>query len=560
MLFEKEMMAWLQRDYGTVFGVAQGGDGNTASSNKASADSGIRGEDGELLEFDESGQAVAASSAQGIRIKYERQKRERQQMQQQEKPIAASAVEDGRASSEQVPVDPLMGVASSAFDNYMAPYIALEEQSMDEQLVESTGDTAVDARGELPVFTSSTKLFVYIKGSITRCTAMTKGKAFYLLYQAFQDSLNKYAQVLTGKLPTPTTSTSSAITSINIASVSSSLGRGGGQRNTQQQDSQSASSAVYKIPPGGEVTVGHVISTCEYCADTIEALEDLIRDTIDGEFQAKIDMMSQQEAFHDVTAKCVRVLVSGLENRLEGALKLMTSINWGTLSEVGEESAYVRMIQKETEPFVATVRGIIPSSYFRSFCDKFALSFTSTYYNTLVRLKRITEAGTQQLLLDVYSIKTSFLRLPVLSGETTSSAKRPGTQSAKAPGTSIAPAMYTKMITKQFKKIETLLKLVGTPTALLIDVFKVQWVGGSALDLQTVMLLKGMKRTDQATMLQKFGVDPATAMRGAAAGSDMIVQERVQLMREGGRDVAARVNSDLHQMRRKVDDFRRGFR
>jgi vacuolar protein sorting-associated protein 53 len=539
ILFEKEMMAWLQRDFGTIF-LVNDGKAPTATNQTA-----IRGDQGEVLEFDESGRAVAASSAQGIRIKYERQKREQRKGESEK--IAAAALDEGRASVEQAPVDPLVGVASSAFDNFMAPYIALEEQSMDEQLVESLGDGAVDTRGELPVFTSSTALFVYIKGSITRCTAMTKGKAFFLLFQAFQDSLNKYAQILGGKLPQPaSTSQNTVVGGINIGS---SFGK--------QQGPPSNKGASIAIPKGGEVTVCHVISTCEYCADTVEALEDLIRDTIEQKFKDRIDMSSQQEHFHDVTAKCITVLVSGLMNRLQEALKTMTDINWATFDMVGEESSYVRMIQKEWVPFFATVRGLVPSSYFRSFCDKFAMAFSSSYFSTLIRLKRIGEMATQQLLLDAYNLKTAMLKLPVV--EATHTQQRATTSGA---ATSIAPAMYTKMVTKQFKRIETLLKLVGTPNAMLIDVFRVQWPGGSALDLQTVMNLKGLKRNEQATMLEGIGLDPQTALRGATAGvtSEDLVAERMQEIRQRSSDAAVKVTNDLSQMRQKVDDFRKAFR
>ena len=93
---------------------------------------------------------------------------------------------------------------------------------------------------------------------------------------------------------------------------------------------------------------------------------------------------------------------------------------------------------------------------------------------------------------------------------------------------------------------------------MLIDVFRVQWAGGSALDLQTVMSLKGMKRNEQAAMLEKFGLDPVTALKGATVNvtSATIVSERLQAVQ----DQAARVNSDLSQMRQKVDDFRKSFR
>jgi len=537
ILFEKEMMVWLQREHGTVFL-------ETAIGGKASAPSspGKGGDDG--LEFDHKGNAAPSYSPEGIKIRYERQKKEQEKGGGEQ--AAVAALDEGRASAEQVPVEPLVGVGSSAFDDYLGPYIELEEQSMDEQLVEALCDQAVDARGELPVFTSSTNLFVYIKGSITRCTALTKGRAFFLLYQAFQDALQKYATVLSGKLPA---ATAGSVGGLGIGASMSSFGK---------QESTSASTASYKIPPGGETTVSNVISTCEYCADTVEALEDLIRDTIDEDYQARIDMTDQQEAFHDVVAKSVRVLVSGLENRIGGAMKEMSSITWASFDMVGEESTYVRSIHDEIEPFVTSIRELVPSSYFRSFCDKFAMAFTDGYYDSLIRLKRISEQGAQQLLLDVYNIKTLIMKLPVMErGSSLASPKKPG-----AAASTIAPAMFTKMVTKQFRRIETLLKLVGTPNELLIDVFKVQWVGGSALDLQTVMTLKGMNRPAQAAMLEKFGVDPVTALKGAAAGVSgaTIVNERVQALQGKSSDVAAKVGSDLTQMRQKVDDFRRSFR
>jgi vacuolar protein sorting-associated protein 53 len=438
----------------------------------------------------------------------------------------------------------LTGVASAAYQSYMDPYIRLEEQSMDEQLVEALEDRTVDTRGQRPVFISSTNLFVYIKGSITRCTALTKGNAFFLLYGAFKDSLKKYAQILNGKLPAPITAQGPNVGGIVIAPF-------GGKQET------AGTSASYRIPLGEEVTVCHVISTCEYCADTMEALEELVRDTIDEEYKARVDMISDQEQFHEITAKSIRVLVSGLTNRMEGAMKNMASANWGACDAVGEESGYVLNIHEEAEPFVKTIRHLLPTSYFRTFCDKFAVSFMTAYYDNLLRVKRISEPGTQQLLLDVYNLKTLFLKLPVLEDAALSGEKK-----ASAAGPSIAPAMYTKTIQKHFGRMETILKLVGTPLDLLIDNFKVQWPGGTSADFVVVMNLKGMKRPEQASLLEKFGFDSASALKGATAGvtSASIVSERVQQLQDQGSTVVSKVNSDLNQMRQKVDDFRKTFR
>jgi len=76
------------------------------------------------------------------------------------------------------------------------------------------------------------------------------------------------------------------------------------------------------------------------------------------------------------------------------------------------------------------------------------------------------------------------------------------------------------------------------------------------------MNLKGMNRNEQVVMLEEFGVDPVSAMKTVTAGltGATIVSERVQALQDQGSTVAAKVNSDLSQMRQKVDDFRKSFR
>lgn len=287
IVFEKEVSAGLQSQFGVVF-VNQATDGDRKSNSSTPA---------------ASKKADANTDQSGV-------------------------------SKEQTPVEPLLGLASSAFDKHMRPYIALEEQSMDEQLVAALEEKTVDLRGSHPVLTSSTQMFVYIRGSITRCTALTKGNTFFLLYKSFQDCLRKYSQVLISKLPSSTSQKAPGALMPPVPFAKQSL------------DSSSAVVDSYIVPPGEEVTVCHVVGTAEYCAETVEALEDLIRDTIDDEFKSKIDMSDQQEAFHDITAKAIGILVSGIENRLADSFRMMETTNWGIFAEVGEESEYVGAMNK----------------------------------------------------------------------------------------------------------------------------------------------------------------------------------------------------------------------
>ena len=298
-------------------------------------------------------------------------------------------------------------------------------------------------------------------------------------------------------------------------------------------------------PTGEEVTICHVIDTCEYCADTVDALQDLIIDKIHPDFKSKIDLTEGQEAFYDITAKSLRVLVSGLETRLENAYKQMYAKSWSTCDTVGEESSYVRSMHDAILPFVQEVQARLPASLFKNFCDKFAHAFTNSYYNALIRLKRISELGTQQLLLDVYNFKTLLLKLPIVR-------KQQDKQKSHA---AIPPAMYTKIITKEFQRMEILLKLVGTPADQLGDMFKAYWPSGTGADLQTVMTLKGMKRNEQQALIEKTGLDTSTG-----TGATQVVTENLQLLSEKSSTVVDKVNSDLSQMRQKVVDFRMSFR
>lgn len=538
ILFEKEMSAWLARDFGTKFM-------DPTELESASGEKKKGGED-DALEFDEQGRAVAAGSAEGIKIKYERRKRTG----------GAEGVSSGVDTGG--PVPPLVGIASTTFDDHMSPYVALEERTMDEQLHAALSDSTVDTRGERPVFVSSTNLFIYMKNSITRCTALTKEKTFYLLQRAFQKKLRSYANVLEKKLPQPQSQNVAKLALANIQAGGSAAG--GGHATSSQ-----SSSVVYRIPPGEEITICHVIDTCEYCADTVEALEDLIRDKIGTKYKEKIDMSEDQDAFQDVTAKCIRVLVSGLEQRLDAALKEMSRTNWSSFDMVGEESSYVRTIHLAIHPFVVQVRELIPSSYFRSFCDKFALSFAAAYYRTLVGLKRISEAGTQQLLLDVYSVKTLLLKLPVLEGEKKTNVSRHNSTTPSkslAGGSTIAPAMYTKMVNKEFRKLEVMLKLVGSPKELLIDMFRAQWdcsidTSSMASDFLTIVNLKGIRVSEQPALLESLGLGGA---EGGVGGEGTSMTVNIQALQERGSDVAAKVNADLSQMRQRVEDFRKGFR
>ncbi len=103
--------------------------------------------------------------------------------------------------------------------------------------------------------------------------------------------------------------------------------------------------------------------------------------------------------------------------------------------------------------------------------------------------------GTQQLLMDTYSMKTLMLQLPNLhSGEISTTITK-----------STSP-VYVKLINAKATHVEVILKLVGTPDDMLLERFRVMWPDGQPADLQLLMALKGTKRADQQVLLEMLGL------------------------------------------------------
>lgn len=140
-----------------------------------------------------------------------------------------------------------VNTVSSAFDNFLGPYVKLERNNLEELLQrldqeeDTLTNTASTGGGTIgSVYGSATSMFVFIKSSIKRCTALSNGSTFLLLTREFKGCMVQYAESLRQRLPIPS-----------------------GMQNP-----------IYKLAPGGEVPICYIINTCEYCAEVIPTLGD----------------------------------------------------------------------------------------------------------------------------------------------------------------------------------------------------------------------------------------------------------------------------------------------
>ena len=151
------------------------------------------------------------------------------------------------------------------------------------------------------------------------------------------------------------------------------------------------------------------------------------------------------------------------------------------------------------------IRETLSDLYFRNFCTKLATDILQKYLDVIMKQRRISEAGAQQLLLDTYNVKTMLLQLPHLTSE----------GAAPVVGTA-PPSSYVKLVNARVTHIEIVLKLIATPEEMLVERFRIMWPEGQLQDLQAVMALRDMKRADQQRHLEVFGL--SSSPRSGSSG------------------------------------------
>lgn len=148
------------------------------------------------------------------------------------------------------------GGISYGFDRFLGRYVLLEKNNLEEMLKrlsqeEDTAQSAGDgsnSTGSGNIYGSSISMFVFIKNSIKRCTALTTGQAFLSLTKEFKTSMQQYAEMLRIRCPT----LYSQVT-VSSGAIVSSVGY--------------VAQPLCRLTPGQESVVCYIINTGEYCSE-----------------------------------------------------------------------------------------------------------------------------------------------------------------------------------------------------------------------------------------------------------------------------------------------------
>ncbi|KAI8556088.1 hypothetical protein RHMOL_Rhmol05G0224700 [Rhododendron molle] len=237
------------------------------------------------------------------------------------------------------------GIISSCFEPHMAVYVELEEKTLMENLEklvqEETWD--IEEGTQTNILSSSMQVFLIIRRSLKRCSALTKNQTLLNLFKVFQRVLKAYATKLFTRLPKGGTGIVAAATGMD------------GQIKTSDRD---------------ERLICYIINTAEYCHKTDE--------------------------FSAVITKALVTLVHGLETKFDAEMAAMTRIPWATLESVGDQSAYINSINTILTSSIPVLGRLLSPIYFQFFLDKLASSLGPRFYLNIFKCKQISETGAQQ--------------------------------------------------------------------------------------------------------------------------------------------------------------------
>ena len=314
--------------------------------------------------------------------------------------------------------------------------------------------TDEEAEAEAPtVLPSSADLFIVYRQMLAQTAKLSSGTALVDLSKLFAKYLNIYSgQILKGTLP---------------------------ERTVSEDDIR---------------TIALVLNTADYCFNTTTQLEEKIQSQVDKDIESQVNLENEKSSFLDIVNLCIKKFVVKIESSCEMVWREMTNTNWSKLKTVGDQSSYVSELQRNiTSEASLILKHITKDLYSRMICDKIVESITSSFLTNVIRCRPISEVSSEQMLLDLYVLKSTFLSLPKL-------------KEGAVPSQS-ALDKFGRHVSKSLARVETILKVILTQTdpaeGLVQNYFFL--IGDKSPDnFAKILELKGLNKSAQTQFLELF--------------------------------------------------------
>eukprot|EP00906_Rhabdomonas_costata_P030131 RCo042538 len=391
----------------------------------------------------------ALSEAERIKRKYKKHAKQKQKAERREQTsIDASAKIDAKLTS--LKKYKYNGLIAPCFENSMAVYISFEDcqlaETVEKLLSEETwGPSSADSSEGMvdntEVLSSAVDLLIYIRGSLKRCSELSRGQTLCAMHKVWGKHLVSYATKVSAQIPA-------------------------------------------KVTEKDDRLLCLIVNTAEYWLTSIGHLSAEIQSKIDELLVQQISFEAEADAFSAMLHRAIRALIRSIEGKLEPVLNDMLKINWTQVTSVGDQSGYTAAVAQILMGRAGAFAKYLSPTHLRFFCDKFAASFAYKFTQCFYKCKRISDNGCQQLLLDTQCLKKTLEGMPLAGNPERISGA--------------AMESHEKIVQVEMRRPEHLLKLLLLPA---VDREAVgQYVANvprpSVPEFIRIMELKGVKRVD----------------------------------------------------------------
>jgi len=377
---------------------------------------------------------------------------------------------------------------SPVFEPYMFIYIDDVTRSLSHRLETSiVSEKWIAMSDDQQILKSSDALTSMIREELKHCsTKISRGSTLLELGKVFKKLYQSYASALMSKLP----KTSSGKTS-GIAQVGSTAWH-------------------IKMTAEDIGVIVLLISTSDHCIKMIGQLESAIEKRLQDSFQGKVDIGDAEDAFNDVITQSLSVLLLGVETKLDIPLAILMRKNWQAFDMTGDQSDFTIEACAILKDLGRRIRPpALSMNYFTYFCDKLIRSFAPRIFDALFKCGPISQAGGQQLRLDLEAYRAAFITL-AKEGSSLLSTRSPGHETpANESLQNITrdktwAETFASDVTSAFRTSESVLKVVSSPLGSVADTLLELMPGASSTDLQHILELMGIKKADMTQVIDVF--------------------------------------------------------
>lgn len=377
-----------------------------------------------------------------------------------------------KVSGESGKRPPFFGALSGCFGPYMSSYVQQEDEHLRVTFLDLVrGESWKCSDGG--VLKSSTDLFLAVKKSMRMCAALDSRQSLFSLYKVFRKHLGAYVTELERHIPAPVKFSPPSLGPLSSAADAAAAAKASAKTMDSPEFQKKIESACA------------IIGTAEYCATTVEQLEESLRDILEDAYAAGVTMEAERDRFSATTAKGVSALVALVCGDLDGSLNSLVTSDWSEWSVVGDTSPYVEEISGKLTLLMPVLGNKLSKAHMRFYLERFAAEVVALFSRCIYSCGTMNHTAAQQLLLDATAIKGHILSVPTIAG-------------------SSIPGTYHKNVNREMAKVDAMLKVVLSPIDMCVSAYNALIPGGSAADLRRILEIKGLLRAESAPLLLEY--------------------------------------------------------